>query len=99
MEIEDMLEQMFGGKIYEDNGKPRRNHSQNHSQNHTHNYTYNKSLISEIYTFIKGKNPYKLSILKSGTYAITLNDKIIVKLFCEDLIEAKYEYIIKVMEF
>jgi len=87
MEVEDMLEQMFGCKINKDD-----------ENNNYINNNFNKDLISEIYTFVKSKNPYKLSQLKSGNYAVTLNSEIVDKLYCDDLIEAKYEYIIKVME-
>jgi len=87
MEVEDMLEQMFGCKINKDD-----------ENNNYSNNNFNKDLISEIYTFVKNKNPYKLSVLKSGNYAVTLNSEIVDKLYCDDLIEAKYEYIIKVME-
>jgi len=91
MDIEDVIAGMFGCEIK----------NANDTQNHTysfHTQSFNEELINEIYTFVKSKNPYKLSVLKSGNYAITLNDKIIDKLYCDDLIEAKYEYIIKVME-
>jgi len=84
MEIDDMIEQMFGCKINKKDDKKFNN--------------FNEKLINEIYTFVKGKNPYKLSQLKSGNYAVTLNSEIVDKLYCDDLIEAKYEYIIKVME-
>jgi len=96
MEIEDMLEQMFGCKINEKNGKNEKPKSYKHS--HSCNHSFNKNLINEIYTFVRSKNPYKLSQLKSGNYAITLNSEIVDKLYCDDLIEAKYEYIIKIME-
>lgn len=84
MDFNDIIDIIFDDNIDENN--------------QTYKKNYNKELICEMFIFIKNKIPYKLNLLKSGNYAITLNGNIIDKLYTDDIIEAKYKYIIKIME-